>query len=71
LDHAEGDDRAGKCVAVPTGADEWVDVACEIALRGYLERKDEQAKKNYDAHLAQRWLHRIKKIFKMDRIEIL
>jgi len=27
LDHAEGNNSAGECVAVSAGADEWIDVA--------------------------------------------
>jgi len=52
LDHAEGDDRAGECVTVSTGADEWVDVARQISLRGDVQWKDEKAQKDDESHVA-------------------
>ena len=50
LDHAEGDERAGECVAVSPRADEWVDVATQIALRGDVEWEKKQVENNYGAH---------------------
>ena len=54
LDHAEGDDRAGEGVAVSAGADEWVDVARWIALRGDVQRENKKAEKDYGAHKTER-----------------
>ena len=39
LDHAERNDRAWERVAMSAGADEGIDVACEIALRDDLKWK--------------------------------
>ena len=41
LDHAEGNGRAGKRVAVFSGADEGIDVAREILLREDGQRQQE------------------------------
>ena len=46
LDHAERNNRARERVAVSAGADEWIDVAREIALGGYL-RGDTSSSQTY------------------------
>src|ERR1043165_6489714 len=51
LDHTEGDDRAGECVAMSAGADERVDIPRQIALRGHARRENKKAQENYDAHI--------------------
>ncbi len=46
LDHTERHDRARERVAVTGGADEWIDVTCEIALRGDLQWEEKQKTKD-------------------------